>query len=459
MEEYFIGRCKMRNYCIVMIAERDYEFFTNVATELQKLGAKVTLLSYHTPHKNRLHPANLNIIFFQDLIKQYEARIDISGDLDASWVLHESITYSVNSKNLEKKFQRYEQIAEAFLCEHRFDYVIQELGGFVAPLSLYRACLSTKTTHLFIEPTFLKGHLGFIKNDLSYKISSVAAENKSFDAESYISQLLIEKTRVIPQKDAHHFKEVNLIKFLNMRNLKNLVHKLLYRYFFRMEFEYKFVAVFINRAIKALINKKQLSNKYRDLNFLIEQAKTHQCFFFPFHVKLDFSLTVRSPENLDQLSVVNRVCELIGENDLLFVKEHPASSGAYGMKDLKTLTHPEKVIWLRPNEQTFDIIQQCKSVFTINSKAGVEAMVMGVPVFCAGDSYYLGEGLALGIEEFSQNDLADLTPDKQSLLNFVSNLASKSFSCELYQNDTKNITDFSDAIITATKEHRYLNVS
>lgn len=459
MEENFIGRCKLSKYCIVLIAERDYEFFTKVATELHKQGNDVTLLSYHTPHKNRAHPQNLKIIFFQDLIKKHQAPIGISGDLDARWVLHESITYSVQSKNLVQKFQKYEQIAETFLCDHRFDYVIQELGGFAAPLSLYKACLSTKTTHLFIEPTFLKGHLGFIKNDLSYKISSIVSENTKFDAESYISDVLTEKTRVIPQKDTHHFKEVNLIKFLNTRNLKNLFLKLLYRYIFRMEFEYKYVGIFISRALKALINKKYLSGEYHDLPFLIEQAKNCECYFFPFHVKFDFSLTVRSPNNLDQLSVINRVCELIGENDLLFVKEHPASTGAYGMKDLKTLTHPEKVMWLRPNEQTFDIVQHCKSVFTINSKAGVEAMIMGVPVFCAGDSYYLGEGLAMRIEEFSQDDLADLKPVRQSLFNFVSNLASKSFSCELYQNDARNITDFCHAIITATKEHRFLNVS
>ena len=104
MEENFVGRCKLSKYCIVLIAERDYEFFTKVAIELQKQGNEVTLLTYHTPHKHRAHAQNLKIIFFQDLIKKYEALTDISGDLDASWILHESNSYSVKGKNLVQKY-------------------------------------------------------------------------------------------------------------------------------------------------------------------------------------------------------------------------------------------------------------------------------------------------------------------------------------------------------------------
>lgn len=446
----------MSKYCLVLISERDYDFFTTVAVELLKLGNEVILLSYHTPHKKRYNSKNLNIIFFQDFVNSTSFD-ELERSVENNWILHEQVTYDVDAEKLSNKFSKYEKVAKIFLQNYKFDYVIQELGGFVAPLSLFKACMTTDTSHLFIEPTFLNGHIGFIKDDLSYKISSNCAQKSEFDAQAFVNQVRFNKSRVVPKKDRHHFTEATIRKFLNTKNLKNLYMKFYYRYILRFEFEYKYTGIFIKRAINAIINKKYLSKNYKDIAFLQTQAEERDCFFFPFHVKLDFSLTVRSPQNLDQLRVVNEICDLIGDDNILVVKEHPASSGAYGSNDLKRLKYPDNVVWLNSGEKTFDIIQHCKSVFTINSKAGVEALIMGVPVFCAGESYYRGEGLAVGIEDYCLDRLAGVTPKKDKLLTFLKNLEYRSFPCELYQNDAENIHRFCQAIEIVTKEKRYLN--
>ena len=157
----------------------------------------------------------------------------------------------------------------------------------------------------------------------------MSVNNSAFNSR-LISTGFYRKTRVVPKKDAHYFNDLTFWKFLNKRNVLSISKKIYYRHFLRMDFEYKYVWVFIRRSIGALFNKLFFRRRYKDVDFLQEKAKQVECFFFPLHVKLDFSLTVRSPKNLDQINVINQICELIGERGVLFVKEHPASSGAYG---------------------------------------------------------------------------------------------------------------------------------
>jgi hypothetical protein len=59
--------------------------------------------------------------------------------------------------------------------------------------------------------------------------------------------------------------------------------------------------------------------------------------YFPFHVQLDYSLTIRCPEYLNQLALVDYVCAVLPAGVSLYVKEHPASIGGFGCNELRRL--------------------------------------------------------------------------------------------------------------------------
>ena len=98
-------------------------------------------------------------------------------------------------------------------------------------------------------------------------------------------------------------------------------------------------------------------------------------------------------------------------------------------------------------------------MFTVNSKAGVEALITGLPVICLDDSYYLSEGLAVSVENFKRKGLEYNKPNIDNINSFLKNLKQRSFPCELYQNEPENIELFCKALNTAIQEGRYLNVS
>ena len=168
--------------------------------ELVRQGNEVTLLSFHTPHKSKLHNRQINVVFFQDLLKQTSFSSKYNELIEKVWTLHECVTHEIDEKTVSTKFKKFEVTAEEFLKQYKFDYVIKELGGCVAPLSLFKACLSIGINHLFIEPVFFNGSLGFIKNSFSYNISSMSVNNSAFNSSGYIDRILTEKTRVVPKK-------------------------------------------------------------------------------------------------------------------------------------------------------------------------------------------------------------------------------------------------------------------
>ena len=444
--------------CFVLIAERDYDFFDLVGRQLTTRGHTVTLLDFHTPHKLLKNIGSVRIVFFQDLYRARDNEPFALSDWEDSWLLHERLTHEEPNDFLRKKGRNYEAVIDKFLKAENFDYVIQELGGFIAPLSIYRSCKKNAIKHLFIEPTFFQGHLGFIQDALNYKVSEKVHSEILFDSIEFIREMLAKKPSVIPNKDKHHFKDAKFGKFININNIRSFLKKMFCRRVLKLDFEYKYTWVFLRRAIKSIANRKFLGRwNQKNLNRLGNQAGA-RCYFYPFHVKLDFSLTVRAPESLDQIANINRVLDVIGKDDFLVVKEHPASIGAYGVRDLKRISDRSRIIWVDPSVSTFDIIERCEAVFTVNSKVGVEALISKKPVYCLSDSYYLGAGLAQPVEAFNILANDDWFVCEQRLKNFLTNLKVSSYRCELYDYSQKNITQFADAILHVIEKKSFLNV-
>ena len=99
--------------------------------------------------------------------------------------------------------------------------IYQELGGFVAPMSLFFVSKKLNINHIFLNLPFLKVDF-FVKNDYkSLKImDNIGAE--TIDIKSKLHDLSKNKTTVIPDKDKHHFK-LNVLKNIYFSNLKRFL--------------------------------------------------------------------------------------------------------------------------------------------------------------------------------------------------------------------------------------------
>ena len=92
------------------------------------------------------------------------------------------------------------------------------------------------------------------------------------------------------------------------------------------------------------------------------------------HGPNDFALTLRAQEYQDQISIINKICQIYKKDKKLSIciKEHPARIGSL---NLIQLMHNENLIILNPKINNFDILNKSLAIITLNSKAGFEAIL------------------------------------------------------------------------------------
>lgn len=124
------------------------------------------------------------------------------------------------------------------------------------------------------------------------------------------------------------------------------------------------------------------------------RQKSLVMFSFPLQVSTDSQLLVNS--DIDNLQALRRAAE-IAENAgvRLVVKPHPAEGDRLFVERLAALRHELGFLFVEGN--TFQLMQHSSRVVTINSTAGMEAMLLGKPVTVLGRAMY---------EKFTIEDLA-----------------------------------------------------
>jgi hypothetical protein len=167
------------------------------------------------------------------------------------------------------------------------------------------------------------------------------------------------------------------------------------------------------------------------------------------------ALTVRSPQYLDQLSLVDQLLRLTPAGFDVVVKEHPAMIGACDALRLIEMSrrHPQLKI-LAPTTNNYEAIKAAGLVVSINSKSGVEALLLGKPVIVLGDAFYSSCALARRVGSYAdlKSAIPELllgyqAPTEDALIDYLSRVWAHSSSGELYVADPGNIREFCDSLI------------
>lgn len=446
-----------------VIADRDINFFISIAKRIQKKDPSkaIAFISFYEPGNKNIKLSGFKVYNIYDYLGVSNPNIFNDFDIDDihEFTLHESVTFNVSRKSVQNKYGSYlpaiNEILKEILLQSKNDEVTiyQELGGFVAPMSLFFVSKKLNINHIFFEPSFFKGRLFFVKNDYkSLKImDNIGAE--TIDIKSKLHDLSKNKTTVIPDKDKHHFKLNVLKKISTSSNLKKIFRKLLNKYLLNQKEEYNYVLNHIKRNIKYAINSFAMKKLYSD-------SISNDSFniYFPLHVPLDYALTIRAPKYFDQLQLIEQILEFnLDRRFNILIKEHPASIGGFSAKHIRKIIkkYPHNFKILSPNLNTYDIIKKIDLTLTINSKSGAEALSQNKPVVCLGDSFYMNSSeviycnsldkLKLTIDSFLRDNVAKINID--NVVNFFQNIYNISHELELYSNDDRNLNNFATKIL------------
>jgi hypothetical protein len=460
----------VKTVLFAVIAMREVEFFAEVARRLkaENPALEICFISFFQPGNRRLSESGFRRFdLYEGLvphatpdsaqIRALEQRYGI--DNLHRLLIHEKLTQGQYDDDvLLTKFSAYLARLDAILDEIRAGrpaqefVVLQELGGFVAPLSLYFAARRHGIAHVFFEPSFFNGRLHYVVNGLGAcrPAATVPSRETREKVRGYLSQSRSRRAPVVPVKDRHHFRDMGLAKVFNRANAGRLWRKLGYKWSgLRQEYEYPWRHTV--RALRMLWDRRRAAPLYAAFD---DRARAAGYVYFPFHVQLDYALTVRSPEYLDQIGLVRYLADVLPGGFRLYVKEHPASVGGFGYRALRELLHTHSnVRVIHPAVNSYDVIENAQLVVTINSKVGAEALMLGKQVVVLGDAFYSGSPLVRKAERAGDVDSAisaalgqNRRPTQEDVEQFFGQVWEASRAGELYVMENENVRAFADSL-------------
>lgn len=475
-EPMLAGAGSMKTLTVfVVMAMRDVHFFVKVAQRLRQSQGdmEVRFISFYQAGNEEVRRNGFQCY---DAYAYRSCGVVAEGRRPADYeraygifnshrlILHEKVTSeNFNDRALEQKLltclDASDAVVRDLLSGRQADdiVVIQELGGFLGPLSVFFACQRHGVDHVFLEPSFFRKRLHFVRNSLlavdcarTEPVSPAMPDVQML--ERYLDDLRRLRNPVIPDKDTHHFKDMGLGKILNRKNVSRLWQKVINKYVRRYQHEFDFIWRYSARYARMYFNRQANAALYSAFDSAAREARF---VYFPFHVQLDYSLTIRCPEYLNQLALIDYMCAVLPAGVSLYVKEHPASIGGFAYHDLRRLTRRHSNLKLiHPVVNSYDVAEQAQLVVTINSKAGAESLVLGKPVVVLGNAFYTHCGLATYVANLRDLEAVICEqlsgrphiPTSAQVCEFFQRVWRHTYAGELYNLDDGNVAAFAEDI-------------
>ncbi len=244
-------------------------------------------------------------------------------------LLHEKLTFNrFDEEKLLAKLIEYDRYFDTLLRQNKIDNVVQELGGFIAPMALYYNCIHHNVRHVFIEPSMFKGRLLFNVDSIDVQLKQIhhPEEQVVREVQNYVGAYGANKAVVVPDKDQHHFVDTGVRKLLSRRKVKRLCQKSYNKYVRKEREEYDAISNHVKRHLLMVLRRHLLRKFYSWPDY----TKTY--IYFPLHVPLDFQLTAREHRYLNQLALIERIGNLLPFGCRLYVKSTQLQSAGTSIK-------------------------------------------------------------------------------------------------------------------------------
>lgn len=324
--------------------------------------------------------------------------------------------------------------------------VIQELGGFAPVLAAHYVAISKGFDSWMMEPSLFRGRFFFTKNSISSPVVSMQSSKVSDDLKRYIQEVINNEMLVIPSKDVSRYRSL-ISSAVDPVNYKKLFNKVYTKYILKKKEEFDKISLyllkFIGYALSSFITRFMQQEIPENIDYI----------YYPLHVPEDFALTVRSPEFLDQLSIISYLCRIAPLGSKILIKEHPARVGAISpMRLRRLLSDHDNLMLLRPTINNHSVIKNAKVIVTINSKTGAESLYYNKPVIVLGDAFYKSAPSVIAgipLSDISKEIIKSSINKDVNNLQYLQNVWDSTYDGELFLLEDENIDLFSKSITKA----------
>lgn len=459
----------MANIIISTLAEYQTKFWLDVGHELVRRGHRPVFLSFDTRSNEMLEQAKLEWLDATSTARAAALGEQIAEDVcrrmgvdyPERWLTHEKFAFGSRDSDClmrklaasmllaERAFERFPEREEVLL--------VQELGGFLSVLGAHFVALARNCKSWFIEPSFFRGRLLFVEGSLdAFKLPREARAAVEGEVARYLDETMSEGRIVIPEKDRHQYTTA-FRKVVNVRNFKRMLQKVADKYVLGKEQEFGHIGNHVSAHASMILASRKLRRHYTPLE------DVGAFLYYPLHVPGDVVLTLRTPEYLDQIALIDYLCRITPLHMKVAVKEHPAMIGAVGAKALLKLKRRyDRFAILPPSTNNYEVLRRSAAVVTVNSKSGAEAGLLGKKVIVLGDAFYSEApfarteaklaGLGDAISQVAAG--VDAPPPANEVRGYFASLWGKTHPGELYVEKPDNVSMFVDSMLAGIRAPR-----
>lgn len=449
---------------ITTLAEYQTAFWLPVGLRLRELGHQPVFVSFDDRSTEMLASGGLEVHSATDTSI---APAGNSAEADAlfsrfgihnlnHWLAHERFAFGLTDSVAMRR-----KLAAALLVTERVctealargpATLVQELGGFLSVIGSFFAARAQGLDNWFIEPSFFRGRMFFLRNSFAAPVVDRAAEGPvPAPVTQYLQDTLRSGTIVVPLKDKHQYTTARK-KIVNWRNARRLAQKLVDKHVHGKRQEFGHIGSHVSVHARMLYNSHRLRHSYTPL----EQCRSFV--YYPLHVPGDMALTLRSPHLLDQLALIDYLCRNVPYGYRVVVKEHPAMVGAVDAGRLnELLARHDNLRLLPPSTNNYAVLGAAAAVVSVNSKSGAEAGLVGRPVLVLGDAFYRQAPFATPVDRLQDLpetlaralDPAFEPPASEWVQRYFAAVWKRTFPGELYVPEPGNVATFADSMLAA----------
>jgi len=452
------------NIIFVSLAQNQSRFFEMVGKRMMEAGYGVAHVCFHEGAVKELSEHGCEVFNPYEYWGESTNQVRFSdyNISNAALLLnHEKAAYELTgTTEIELKFKNHlaalDSIVQGLLKRGGRWCIVQELGGFTPVLASYFVAHRLGIDNWFIEPSFFRGRIFLTRNTFLAPIISASNASNLEEVRATLEQVLKNQLVVVPVKDRQHYRSASK-KLLDSHNFRRLFDKILSKYVRREREEFDHIAGHVLRHIRMFVNSRKNSRYYSS------ETGDQPFIYYPLHVPADFALTIRSPEYLDQYSIIDFLCRIAPLGFSVVIKEHPALAGAlssYRMREL--FARHDNLVMLSPSINNHLVLAKAEVIVTINSKSGAEALLHGKPVIVLGNSFYDNCGHVCKVHSLSDLNSVlmralGLTqrPALDDILPFFQSVWNLSYPGELYDISNKNVSSFSRSLSASFRDSGY----
>lgn len=137
----------------------------------------------------------------------------------------------------------------------------------------------------------------------------------------------------------------------------------------------------IKRAVEGVIQSVFFITNCKRLDL------TKEYIYFPLHFQPECTSVPMGGSFSDQVLVINQISALLPKDKWLYIKPHPNRSYVDMMPLYKHIVSLPNVKLINPNENTYELIDNCKAVASLTGTVICEGLVRGKPALMFG--YYI----------------------------------------------------------------------